>query len=127
MKRFSWETRFGLSLTALSALLYLIHYLIFRDLRHIFIWSTTNVAFLPISVLFVTLIINRLLSGRERRVRLEKLNMLIGTFFSKVGTTLLRYFSRWDPQLDSIRAHLKVTNDWSDLEFLTVSPNLCLD
>jgi membrane protein YdbS with pleckstrin-like domain len=81
MKRLSWQIRLGLLLLALSAIVYLIHYAIFRDPHHIFLWSVTSFAFLPISVLFVTLIINQLLSRREKRARLEKLEMVIGAFF----------------------------------------------
>lgn len=124
MKRFSWEIKLGLSLIVLAALIYLIHYAIFRDAHHIFLWSLTNIAFLPISVLLVTLIINRLLINRERRAKLEKLNMVIGAFFSEVGTRLLIYFSDFDPKLDKIRQYLIVTNDWSEQEFVSVNQRL---
>jgi len=48
-----------------------------------------DVAFVPIEVLLVTLIIHRLLSEREKRTRLEKLNMVIGAFFSEMGTDVI--------------------------------------
>lgn len=124
MKRFSWQIRLGLLLLALSVIVYLIHYAIFRDPHHIFLWSITSFAFLPISVLFVTLIINQLLSGREKRARLEKLEMVIGTFFSEVGTRLLAFLSDSDPKLDEIRKELIVTSDWSEQEFSGVSNRL---
>jgi voltage-gated potassium channel len=65
-----------------------------------------------------------LLNRREKRVLLEKLNMLIGTFFSEVGTKLLAYLSDWDPNLDRIREELIVTNQWSEREFVAVSKSL---
>jgi hypothetical protein len=70
-----------------------------------------DIAFVPIQVLLVTLIISGLLNMREKRVRLEKLNMVIGTFFSEVGTRLVAYFSDFDPKLDKIRKDIVVTND----------------
>lgn len=124
MKRFRWSILFGLSLVVLSIIFYVLHYLIFRNPHHIFLWSMTSFAFLPISVLFVTLIINQLLSTREKRALLEKLNMIIGAFFSEVGTLLLTYFSDFDPRLDSIRKDLIVASDWSDQEFLSMSKRL---
>ncbi|MFH1689198.1 MAG: hypothetical protein ABIE42_03040 [Candidatus Eisenbacteria bacterium] len=63
---------------------------------------------------------NRLLIRRERQARLDKLSMLIGSFFSAVGKQLISYFSTWDPNLDEIRQELGVTSDWSDSEFLAV-------
>jgi len=124
MKRLSWPILLGLSLVILSILLYLFHYAIFRDGHHIFIYMVGDIAFVPIEVLLVTLIIHQLLSEREKRTRLEKLNMVIGAFFSAVGTRFLTYLSDSDPELDRIREHLVVTDDWSEQEFLSVSQRL---
>jgi hypothetical protein len=124
MKRVGWQVLLIFSLIFLSALLYFINYLIFRDLRDIFFYLIHDIAFLPVEVLLVTLIINRLLTVREKRSRLEKLNMVIGAFFSEVGTLLLTYLSDADPKLDSVRRDLMVTNNWADEEFAQVSRRL---
>jgi len=50
--------------------------------------------------------------------------MVIGAFFSEVGTRLLAYFSDCDPNLNRIRRDLVVTNDWSPKEFFTMSKRL---
>ena len=124
MKRFRWPILLGSSLIVLSIVLYLTHYAIFRDIHHIFIYMLGDIAFLPIEVLLVVLIIHQLLSRREKRARLEKLNMVIGAFFTEAGTRLLTYFSDFDPKLDKIRKELIVTNNWSDQEFFSVSKRL---
>jgi hypothetical protein len=124
MQRLSWQILLGLSLVMLSAILYGIHYAIFLDAHHIFIYMLGDIAFVPIEVLLVTLIIHRLLSERERNIRLEKLNMVIGTFFSSIGTKLLTYFSDFDPGLDRIREYLIVRDTWSDKEFAAISKSL---
>jgi len=124
MKRFSGQILLGSSLIVLSVLFYVLHYAIFRDPHHIFIYLIGDIAFVFIEVLLVTLIIHRLLTGREKRTRLEKLNMVIGAFFSEVGTRLVAYFSDFDPKLDEIRKDLVVTNDWSEQEFSRVSKRL---
>ena len=124
MKRSRWQLVFGLFLVVLSVVLYGLHYVIFRDTRHIFLWSFTSLAFLPISILFVTLIINGLLSTREKRALLQKLNMIIGVFFSEVGTVLLTYFSDFDPKLGAIKKDLVVSSDWSDREFSSIDGSL---
>lgn len=124
MKPFRWQIFLGLSLVVLSAVFYVIHFFIFRDSHHIFIYMIGDVAFVPIEVLLVTLIIHRLLGEREKRHRLEKLNMVIGTFFSEVGTRLVVYFSDFDPKLERIKDDLVITSEWSEKEFSTVSDRL---
>ena len=124
MRRPSWQVLLGITLIVLSAMVYLIQYAVFRDARHIFIYLMGDTAFVFIEVLLVTLIIHSLLNEREKRVRLEKLNMVIGAFFSEVGTGLLAYLSDFDPKLDAIRKELIVTNNWSEREFSEVSKRL---
>jgi len=124
VKRLNRLVVLGFSLVALSALIYFIHYAIFTDIHHIFIYLVGDIAFVPIEVLLVTLIIHRLLTQREKRALLEKLNMVIGAFFSEVGVELLNYFSAFDPDSDKIRKELVVEADWSDKEFLDVAGRL---
>ncbi len=124
MRRISRQIILGFSLIMLSVVFYLIHFMIFRDAHHIFIYLIGDIAFVFIEVLLVTMIIHQLLGAREKRVRLEKLNMVIGAFFSEVGTRLLTYFSDFDPNLDSIKKELVVTTEWSDKEFSTMSKRL---
>jgi hypothetical protein len=62
MKHIKWQVLFGISLILLSALWYFIHYLIFHDTHHIFIYMIGDIAFIPIEVLLVTLIIHQLLN-----------------------------------------------------------------
>jgi hypothetical protein len=83
-----------------------------------------DIAFVPVEVLLVMMVVHRLLSNREKGARLEKLNMVIGVFFSEVGTKLLAHFSDLDPKLDEIRGELIVTGGWSEREFSSVSKRL---
>src|SRR5208282_1055095 len=58
-----------------------------------------------------------MIENRERATRLRNLNMIIGVFFSEVGTNLLRVFSRNDPTVDQVRSALLVSDKWSDEDF----------
>lgn len=64
------------------------------------------------------------LSRREFRQRLEKLNMVIGAFYSEVGTRLLARFSDYDPKLEEIRKDVLVATKCPDDEFSQVSDRL---
>ena len=122
MKR--WKLTVAVLLLALSGLTYLIHYLIFGDVYHIAIYFVGDVAFLFISVLLVTLVIEQLLTVREKQSLLNKLNMVIGAFFSEVGTDLIKHLSRLDPEVEKVRKDLIVKSDWIDKEFFEVSTRM---
>ncbi len=92
MRRISWKIALGTSLVVLSAVLYYVHFAVFRDSHHIFVYLLGDIAFLPIEVLLVTLVIHQILTEREKRLLLQKLNMVVGAFFSEVGIKLLRSF-----------------------------------
>ena len=124
MKRFNWQLSLGITLVIFSAIVYFAHYIIFRDPHHIFIYLIGDIAFVFIEVLLVTLVIHSLLTMREKKEKLEKLNMLIGTFFSEVGIKLLVYLSDSDPNLMKIKNDLIVESDWSDEEFEEISKKL---
>ena len=61
-----------------------------------------------------------MLAKREKESRMQKLNMVIGVFFSEVGIGLMHIFSRYDPEFDLIRPALLVTANWSEKDFQNV-------
>ena len=117
MRFLSWKIGLGLGLIGLSVGLYALNYLIFRDANYMFRLFLAQLGFLPISVLLVTIIINQLLSQRAKAVRLGKLNMVIGAFFSEVGTELLKIFSGYDRRLAKFREEINSLDTWSDHDF----------
>jgi len=96
------------------------HYFIFRDAHHIFIYLIGDIAFVFFEVLLVTLVLHQLLHYREKKSMLNKLNMVIGAFFSEVGTELLKTFSVFDKEALKITKKLIIKNDWSEKEFLKI-------
>jgi len=118
-KRHSLRSRvlLGLLLALLSVLVYTLHFAIFRDAHHILIYFLGDVGFLFVEVLLGTLIIHQILGEREKRSMLRKLNMVIGAFFSEVGTPLLAYFMAFDKNAEVIAKRLVVKAEWSDEQF----------
>ena len=108
---------FGLLLVLLSVFFYALHYAVFRDSHHILIYLVGDIAFVFIEVLLVTLIIHQVISEREKRSMLRKLNMVIGAFFSEVGTPLLEYFRGFDAGSAGLAGHLVVDSKWSPEHF----------
>ena len=65
-----------------------------------------------------------MLQKREKQVRMEKMNMVIGTFYSEVGLKLLAVFTEYDPNVDTMRKDLIITEHWTEKDFLNVSNHL---
>jgi len=117
VKTFKWQLSFGLLLIGISAAIYYIHYLLFNDLHDIIFYLIHDIAFVPIEVLLVTLIIHQLLDMREKSTLFKKLNMIIGSFFSEVGTKLLGEISACDKDYHKIKGQFIITPDWEDKDF----------
>lgn len=113
----NWRLTMSLGLLGASALTFALHYLVFRDARHIFLYLIGDIAFMFINILVVTLVIEQLLAGRDKRLLLKKMNMVIGTFFSDVGLELLRHFEQYIPNTNTLAPHLRFTGKWEKRDF----------
>ncbi len=116
-KNLSWILTVSLILVSASALTYTIHYFIFRDLHHIFIYMVGDIAFLFLDVLLVIVLIERLLARKEKRSLVNKLNMVIGTFFSEMGMELLKIFSDFIVNAKELEKELEIKTAWEKKDF----------
>lgn len=114
---------FGVLLVLLSVFFYTIHYLVFHEPHHIFLFLVGDIAFVPIEVLLVTLIIHKLLEARDKRAMLRKLNMVIGVFFSEIGTDMLGYLKGFEDKGAS-RPDILVDSQWDEEDFEKISEAL---
>ncbi len=112
-----WRIFFAALLLALSASLYYLHYLIFKDAFHIFYYLLNDIAFVPISVLLVTLVLAHTLESKQKEVLRHKLNMVLGTFFSEVGNPLLRKLDILRRDNPGLTEKLQVGQSWTAKEF----------
>ena len=117
----SWKAKIGLLLVGLSLLLAILHIAVFRDPRTFLFYLALDIAFVPIQVLLVTLIIEQLLNQREKKALLFKLNMVIGAFFSQLGTELLRRIVRFCAEAPELAKNLAVTGQWGPKEYQATS------
>ena len=105
------------SFIALSALIYFIHYAIFHDVHHIFIYMVGDLAFLPLEVFLVIIVVERLLTRREKQAIMQKLNMVVGVFFSEVGNELLQRLLGSFNKNNAISRNLDVNQNWTHADF----------
>jgi len=117
MKYLPWEGRVAAVALLFSLAFNLVHYAVFRNGSYIAMFLLAQLGFLPISVYLVTIVINQLLVRREKQAMLKKLNMVIGSFFSEVGTDLLRLILEGEPDRRAVRDHLLVSQAWTAADY----------
>jgi hypothetical protein len=117
MKGYKFYLAVAAICAAASALLYYIHYLIFQDAHHIYIYLLGDIAYLPLEVFLVVIVIERVLARREKQSMLYKLNMAIGAFFSEIGNYLLADLIKYFKNREDISRNLNVTANWTTKHF----------
>jgi hypothetical protein len=76
---------------------------------------------------FLTIVTNvtQLLVQRgQDRLRRQRLNMLIGVFFTEVGNQLLHLLVQYDPNISGMRKNFLVNENWSENDFTHLKEQL---
>jgi hypothetical protein len=111
-------------LVSASIILYAADYVLLGSAKELTIWFLGNLAFLPVYVIIVTLMIERVLKERERLSVMRKLNMVIGVFFSEVGNRLLRELSAYVVACDQLKETLRVNAGWKEDDYTAALDHL---
>jgi hypothetical protein len=117
MNRSRWRLFLSIPLIVSSAVLYLLYYYLYLDFNNMLTWFLLSAAFLPFNVLVVTFIIEGIINERDKHVMLKKLNMVIGVFYSEVGTVLLSSLSIFNTDTRQFSRDLIFSTKWTPLEF----------
>jgi len=107
----------GIGLVGLSIILHYVHYLVFHDLHHTLIFLVADIAFIPLEVFFVTLVLDKLLESREKQHLVKKLNMLIGLFYSEFGSDVFQAFVNSDSNIKDLEAGCRVQFKWEEADY----------
>jgi hypothetical protein len=114
-----WRLILSLALIGGAVVVYTLDYFIFRRPRELFAGVMDNIAFLFIYILVVIVIFEEVLSRREKRTMMKKMNMVIGTFFNDVGMGLLKTFPNFIENSAELAPQLAFVVGWEKKDFLT--------
>lgn len=126
MKEDPWYIKIAFGLIALSVSFYTIQILIFHNEHDTYFYMLQDLAFVPVNVLLVTLILDRLLKKREKITLLNKMNIVIGVFFSEIGTDLIRIFSSFIQNGGELNVGFQISASWTDRDFDRISKNFVI-
>lgn len=108
-----------LLLMLLSVILYTVQIAVFRAPHDTTFYILQDLAFLPLQIAIVTVVLGKYLKKREKAERLRKINVVINAFFSEAGTDLLKGFLEFSSSCDEIGSKLDIQTDWDDSAFLS--------
>jgi hypothetical protein len=115
----------GAALVAASGVLYALLRLAFADrVGDIVFYTALDIAFIPLQVLLVGVVLDRLLAVRERAAMLHKLNMVIGAYFSEVGRELIERLAAFDADASSIAPKVRFDGSWTDRDFASARASI---
>jgi len=117
MKYKRWYLAIAIVLLSLSAIFYMIQIYIFHNEHETFFLMLQDLSFVPVNVLLVTLVLERLLKSHEKQNLLNKMNMVIGVFFNEVGTDLIRILVDFTENIEAVKSRLQITQEWNDRDF----------
>ncbi|MDR3555516.1 MAG: hypothetical protein P4L55_12240 [Syntrophobacteraceae bacterium] len=113
----SWKMKVAFVLIGSSAALALFHVFLFADWHSLFFYLALDVVFVPVQVLLVTVLIERLMNERERQTLMRKLNMVIGAFFGEVGNALIKMMGATDADPSTLELGLAVAQGWKKTNY----------
>lgn len=103
-------------------------YLMFPSrLGDIAFYTLLDIAFIPLSVILVSLVVDRLLAAREHEEMLHKMNMVVGAFFSEVGRELIDRLHEFDSDLEHDREHMMFSAAWTPADYERHRTAVCGD
>ena len=101
-----WQVEIAVTLIVAAIVVYALRWFLFpaeNFHREMLRYLVDDVAFLFIQVLLVSMLLDGLMQRRNRETMLDKLNMIIGAFFSECGTDVLGRIAKLDADLDEVR------------------------
>jgi len=115
-ERLSWKAKFSILMVILIIIIYGSNYLVLGDAEHIISYIWTHLGFIPVDILIVAFLLDEIIERKEKEAMLEKLDMLMSTFFSEVGNELISQLSHANKYKASTE-NLKSIKNWDENDF----------
>lgn len=119
-QRVTWKFVLALFLALLTGVFYYLRWSFFSTTSfhsEMLRFFLGDFAFLFLQVLVVTVFLETYLKRREERAKRQKLNMIIGAFFSETGFELLGDIADVDANSDELRRNASPQQNWNHKDF----------
>lgn len=104
-----------------SILMYSLYYVLAKGSENIMLLVLSNLAFIPIELLLVTLVLDHLLNWHERSMRRKNIHLTVGVFFYEVGTKFLEICRGFE---DENPIYFSVDLSWTKKHFINAKKHI---
>nr|WP_010245479.1 hypothetical protein [Acetivibrio cellulolyticus] len=101
----------GIGLILLSLTFYGIQFLVFNDSKTTVFYFFQDIAFVPINVFLVSVVLDQIISKREKQEKLRKINIVISAFFNEIGTPLIKLLAQYNLNFHDLKAKICIKSD----------------
>jgi hypothetical protein len=108
---------FIIVLIAISILFFVLQVVLFHNVNEGMFLFVQDLWFLPINVIIVSFILDRFIALREKKEKLERLNILINDFFNEAGRDILCALNPFIQNLEEISAIAAISVRWKEEDF----------
>lgn len=112
--KLNWRFKLGSLLIISSIIIYITHGVVFKDPYFTFKLFYGQLGFLPFSVFVMAFIINKFIAIREKKQKEEKSYMLLGVFFSEIGSKLIKHYNSLNNEKEIISKIANKPESWSE-------------
>lgn len=104
-------------LLCISLSFYFIQIFIFHDQRDTEFYLLQDLAFVPLQVIIVTVMIEQIVKTKERQANLKKISVVIGAFFTETGVKAISNMACFNSNFKEISEKLSIESGWKDKDF----------
>ena len=111
-----WKIKFSIIMVIAIIVIYGSNILVLKDPEHVISYIWTHLGFIPVDILVVAFLLDEIISKKEKEAMMEKLDMIMSTFFSELGNDLIKQLNAVNPyQADT--SYLETIKTWDDKDY----------
>ncbi len=117
MKRLHFNQVIMFVLIILFFMFFALQQIIFHDIKESAFLFFQDMMFLPLEILLVTFILDKILQSRDKQEKIDHMNIVISAFYSELGIDVLKALNGYISNLKEVQILLAMTPEWDNEDF----------
>lgn len=112
----SWKFKFAIVMLIIAVIFFASRVIVSGDPEEVISYLWKQIGFIPINIIIVAFLIDSILSKKEHEAVLEKIDMIMGTFFTKFGNDLVYIISK-NNEYKKDAEDFESLKNWNDKDY----------